>query len=133
MIERNLYNDGVIRMGKTLKLCDYGIASTDRLQTEMKKHLKEVYINRNVASEVMIGYSKKALVEVSKSDDKIIMGYLSGSITHNNDFKLIMPNIIRAMKKHSNLYLQVVGLLDVPDEMLELYFLILWIGQNYRC
>lgn len=47
------------------------------------------------------------------------MGYLSGSITHNNDFKLIMPNIIRAMKKHSNLYLQVVGLLDVPDEMLE--------------
>lgn len=117
--ERNLYNDGVIRMGKTLKLCDYGIASTDRLQTEMKKHLKEVYINRNVASEVMIGYSKKALVEVSKSNDKIIMGYLSGSITHNNDFKLIMPNIIRAMKKHSNLYLQVVGLLDVPDEMLE--------------
>ena len=117
--ERNLYNDGVIRMGKTLKLCDYGIASTERLQIEMKKHLKEVYINRNVASEVMVGYSKKALDTVKKDNEKVIIGYLSGSITHNDDFKLIMPNIIKAMKNHSNLYLQVVGLLDIPDEMKE--------------
>ncbi len=117
--ERSLYNDGVIRMGETLKLCDYGIASTERLQLEMKKHLKDVYVNRNAASEAMVGYSKKALDEVQKRDDKIIIGYLSGSITHNDDFKLIMPNIIKAMKRHSNLYLQIVGLLDIPNEMLE--------------
>ena len=117
--ERDLYNDGVIRMGKTLDLCEYGIASTTRLQTEMGKHLKEVYVNRNVASEEMVKYSEIALNEVKKDSDKIVIGYLSGSITHNDDFKLIMPTIIKLLKKYDNVYLQIVGLLDLPDEMQE--------------
>lgn len=117
--ERNLYNDGVIRMGKTLDLCEYGIASTERLQTEMSKHLKEVYVNRNVASEEMVKYSQEALESVEKDENKIIMGYLSGSITHNDDFKLIMPSIVKLLKKYDNLYLEIVGLLDLPEEMEE--------------
>lgn len=117
--ERELYNDGVIRMGKTLDLCEYGIASTERLQIEMSKHLKDVHINRNVASEEMVKYSQLALDEVGKDSDKIIMGYLSGSITHNDDFKLIMPSVIRLLKKYDNLYLEIVGLLDLPEEMEE--------------
>ena len=84
--EIDLYNDGVKRMGDTLKLCDYGIATTKRLQTEMGKHLKEVFINRNVASESMIMFSKNAIENVEKDENKIIMGYLSGSITHNDDY-----------------------------------------------
>ena len=96
--ERNLYNDGVIRMGKTLDLCEYGIASTERLQAEMGKHLKEVYVNRNVMSEEMVKYSQEALTKVVKDDKKIVIGYLSGSITHNDDFKLIMPSIINVLK-----------------------------------
>lgn len=117
--ERNLYNDGVIRMGKTLDLCEYGIASTTRLQTEMGKHLKEVYINRNVASEEMVKYSEIALNEVEKEDNKVIIGYLSGTITHNDDFKMIMPTVVKLLKKYDNLYLQIVGLLDLPKEMEE--------------
>ncbi len=117
--ERDLYNDGVVRMGKTLDLCEYGIASTERLQTEMSKHLKEVYVNRNTASEEMVKYSEIALKEVKKDESKVILAYLSGSITHNDDFKLIMPSIIKVLKKYDNVYLQIVGLLDLPKEMEE--------------
>lgn len=117
--ERNLYNDGVIRMGKTLDLCEYGIASTERLQTEMGKHLKEVYVNRNVASEEMVKFSQEALSKVVKDENKIVIGYLSGSITHNDDFKLIMPSIVNVLKKYENVYLEIVGLLELPDEMKE--------------
>ena len=117
--ERKLYIDGVNRMGKTLDLCEYGIASTNRLNIEMSKHVKEVYTNRNVASMEMAKYSKEALEKVEKDNNKIIMGYLSGSITHNSDFKLIMPTIIKLLKKYNNLYLEVVGLLDVPKEFEE--------------
>lgn len=117
--EKELYNDGVIRMGKMLKLCDYGITSTEEIKKEMEKHIKEVYVNRNVASDMMVYYSKKALKEERKENDKIILGYLSGSITHNDDFKLIMPSIISLMKKYDNVYLQIVGLLDIPEEMKE--------------
>ena len=118
--ERDLYNDGVKRMGETLKLCDYGIASTERLKYEMGKHLKEVFVNRNVASEEMVKYSQDALINVKKDDNKVILGYLSGTITHNDDFKLIMPSIIHVLRKYDNVYLQIVGLLDLPDEMQDL-------------
>lgn len=115
--ERKLYDDGVRRMGETLDLCEYGIASTERLQIEMNKHVKETFINRNVASEDMLGYSIKALETVEKDENKIIIGYLSGSITHNDDFKLIMPSIVNVLKKYDNVYLKIVGLLDLPEEM----------------
>ena len=48
--DKKVYDDGVIRMGKTLDLCDYAITTTEGLRDELKKHVKEVYINRNKAS-----------------------------------------------------------------------------------
>lgn len=115
--EKMVYQKGVSLMGETLELCDYGIASTKRLQIEMNKKLKEVFINRNVASEEMIKYSQIALETVHRNNGKIIMGYLSGSITHNKDFELIQPIIIELLQKYDSLYLEIVGLLDLPTEM----------------
>ena len=115
--EKKTYDDGVVRMGKTLALCDYGITTTERLKTEMEKTaLDEVFVNRNVASERMVELSQLAL-EKSRDENKVIMGYFSGSITHNSDFELIMPTIIDLLKKHDNLYLKIVGILDLPSEM----------------
>lgn len=115
----DLYNDGVNRTQETLRMCDYAITTTERLASELKNYVKDVYINRNVASEKMTELSIKAIKEVKKDDNKVIMSYLSGSITHNDDFKLIMPVIQRVMKENENVYLKVVGLLDIPEELQE--------------
>ena len=115
--ELNLYYDGVNRMGETLKLCDYATTSTEKLAQELKKYVKEVYVNRNVASEKMCQLSMDAVKEIVKDDNKIILGYLSGSITHNPDFELILSPIIKIMEKYNNVYLKVVGLLDIPQEL----------------
>lgn len=115
--ELDLYNDGVNRTRETLKMCDYAITTTDRLATELKNYTKEVYINRNVASEKMVELSIKAIKEIKKDENKVIMSYLSGSITHNDDFNLILPVIKRLMEENANLYLKVVGLLDIPTEL----------------
>lgn len=117
--ELDLYNDGVNRMRETLEMCDYAITTTERLATELKNYVKEVYINRNVASEKMVKLSIKASKEVKRDKDKVVMSYLSGSITHNDDFKMILPVVQRLMKEHDNLYLKVVGLLDIPEELQE--------------
>ena len=117
--DRELYDDGVIRMGKTMKLCEYGIASTNRIKTEMEKTLPEAYVNRNVASEEMLYYSEKAKKEVKRDEDKIVIGYFSGTITHNEDFAMIQSVIVELLKKYENLYLKIVGLLDLPPEMEE--------------
>lgn len=54
--ELNLYNDGVNRTRQTLQMCDYAITTTERLAEELKNYVKEVYINRNVASEKWQNY-----------------------------------------------------------------------------
>lgn len=59
--DRALYDDGVCRMGKTLKLCDAAITTTERLAYELRKYVGEVFINRNTASEKMWELSEKAV------------------------------------------------------------------------
>lgn len=117
--EKELYDDGVNRMRKTLELCDYAITTTERLATELSNYIDEVYINRNVASEKMVELSHQALKNIKRDESKVILGYLSGSITHNEDFELILPTLTKIMKENKNVYLKIVGLLDIPDSLKE--------------
>ena len=114
--DKAVYDDGVERTNKTLKMCDYLITTTERLAEELKQYGKEVYINRNVASEKMVELSQEALKNTEEHDD-IVMGYLSGSITHNPDLELIKPAIINLLKKHKNLKLKLVGEITLPKDL----------------
>lgn len=117
--DRQLYDDGVLRMKKTLELCDFAITTTERLSKELAGYVSEVYINRNVASEKMLALSKKAVLGRDNDRDNIILGYFSGSITHNDDFAFLIPVIDEIMKKYQNVYLMIVGILDIPKELKE--------------
>lgn len=117
--EKELYDDGVDRMRRTLELCDYAITTTERLATELSNYIDEVYINRNVASEKMVELSHQAMKNIKRDESKVILGYLSGSITHNEDFELILPTLTKIMKENENVYLKIVGLLDIPDSLKE--------------
>lgn len=113
--DKRVYDDGVERMQKTLKMCNYAITTTERLKNELLNYVKEVYINRNVASEAMVELSLQALKNKEEHED-VIIGYLSGSITHNPDVELIKPVLIKLMEKYDNVKLKLVGELEVPEE-----------------
>lgn len=115
--EKSLYDDGVNRMKETLQLCDYAITTTERLQTELKKYTKDVFINRNVASDEMVACANTALKSSAKDKNKVVIGYFSGSITHNEDFEMVLPSLVKLLKKHDNLYLKIAGILDIPAEL----------------
>lgn len=115
--DKAVYDDGVIRMEKTLKKCDFLITSTPALARELKKNYKkDVLVNKNVASEKMAELSFKALKEKRGYRNKFVIGYLSGSITHNPDFELIKAPLLKIMSEFPNVYLEISGLLDVPKE-----------------
>ena len=143
--EKAVYDEGVVLMGKTLRLCDAAITTTERLAEELKNYVPEVYINRNVASDRMAqvsewavydrdvlpykkpeeiqGKTNKSIYEkackLKKEREKggIRLGYFSGSITHNEDFLMILPVIKKVMQKYKNLELWIVGELDIPEEL----------------
>ena len=115
--DKALYNSGVDRMKETFELCDYVITTTETLQRELESYGKEVFINRNVASDEMVGRSADALREVERDESKVVIGYFSGSITHNENFEMVLPSIVKLLKKYDNLYLKIVGILDIPAEL----------------
>lgn len=113
--ERAEYDDGVVRMGKTMKLCDYCITTTPALARELRGYGKEVYINKNVASEEMVKLSLGAMRRTEKNSDEITIGYLSGSITHNPDFEMVKPALVKIMDEFPQVKLCVMGHLDLPE------------------
>lgn len=115
--ERALYDDGVMRMGRTLKLCDAAITTTERLAEELGHYVPEVFINRNTASEEMCALSKEALKNKTRKDDYVGIGYFSGSLTHNDDFELVLPALTKVMEKYPQVQLHVVGELDLPEAL----------------
>lgn len=116
--ERALYDDGVVRMGATLKLCEAGITTTQGLQQEMLRFVPDVYINRNCASEEMMGISENVCNAMKQRDIKnVVIGYFSGSLTHNADFELIKEQVIRILDENSNVKLLVMGELELPQDL----------------
>lgn len=144
-LERKGYDEGVDAMQKTMMLCDGVVTTTTALANELRNYKSRVFVNRNVASEEMVYLSERAVYErdtlpripedrVAKSDrkrwyvarerferreqdDAVSIGYFSGSITHNDDFEMILPVLIEIMEDRSNVMLHVVGELDLPERL----------------
>ena len=115
--DRAEYDDGVKRMGETMKLCDYCITTTPALARELEKYGKEVFVNKNVASEEMVKLSLGAAKRVKKNPNETVIGYLSGSITHNPDLELVKPALIKIMDEFPQVKLCIMGYLDLPKEL----------------
>lgn len=130
-IDRKLYDEGVKRIGETLSFCDIATTTTEELALELSKYVNQVHVNRNVASDKMLAISESALeclednVNGNRSNKEFIrkepkqvsLGYFSGSITHNDDFAIILPVIQRLMGENNHIHLYLVGELDLPKEL----------------
>ena len=115
--DKAAYDQGVRNYGKLMQLCDGFITSTSVLKNELLKFRKPVYLNRNLASNALIILSKSAREQVKKESQKVKLGYFSGSITHNENFNLIMPALLKILTEFPHVELHLVGHLTLPAEL----------------
>ena len=115
--EKGNYDAGVKNYGKMLATCDGAITSTNQLKEELLKYKDSVLLNRNLASRELIAVSSQFLKEDFGADDKIKIGYFSGSISHNENFELIKPAIKEVLDNYPFVELHIVGHLDIPQDM----------------
>ena len=115
--EKGNYDAGVRNYGKMLAACDGVITSTNQLKEELLKYKNSVLLNRNLASSELIAVSSQFLKEDFGTDDRIKIGYFSGSISHNENFELIKPAIKEVLDHYSSVELHIVGHLDIPQDM----------------
>lgn len=117
--DRAIYDDGVERHKKVMEYCDYAITTTDTLAEELRgyKNLKEVFIDRNSMSDEMVHYANKAVDEVERDAGKVVIGYFSGTNTHNEDFQMVAPALVRLMRENEKVYVKLAGRIDPPEAL----------------
>lgn len=97
---------------KTAEACNAVITSTDFLAERIRQLGKPVRVHRNAFSLEMLDRSNKAHQSRKRLDGRIVIGYASGTATHNQDFAQIKPALRTVLHSYPNVELWLVGPLD---------------------
>jgi glycosyltransferase involved in cell wall biosynthesis len=114
----NYWFSYISRLGATLKLCD-GVITTNQFLADrvavfshgMPTRIIPNYLNR--AQQAESGRLFKAKINSRfASDNKIHLGYFSGSPTHKHDFEIVSEALAKLFDEDSRLILRIVGFLE---------------------
>lgn len=103
----------------TMKLCDVMTVSTHYLKNLYTERLKkDCYIIPITISKEQYDFAQ-VLIKNRKREqyDNVFISYLSGSNTHDEDFKEILKPLEYILSKYSNTRLVIVGPLNIPSEL----------------
>jgi glycosyltransferase involved in cell wall biosynthesis len=105
------------RLAATLRLCD-GAITTNAFLAERLRDVHDVPISiiPNFLNRRQLEISARVLMAKETSgfarDDRIHLGYFSGSHSHNRDFAIVKPALERLLLEDPRLSLRIVGFLD---------------------
>jgi hypothetical protein len=107
------------RISEVLQKCDGVLVTNDFLSNQIKNtfNIKSVSINNFMNLEQEL-YSKEIVTAKRKSffsRNMQYLGYFSGSPSHQFDLNLIASAINNIFQKHENVFLVLVGYIEIPD------------------
>ena len=106
------------RTGETFKLCDAAIATNSSLAEKMVEFSGlPAHIIPNFMNEEQIKISEDVFYNKKNSfferDEKIHLGYFSGSPSHKLDFQIVESALLELLETDSRINLVLVGYIDV--------------------
>jgi glycosyltransferase involved in cell wall biosynthesis len=115
----------VARLGATLRLCDRAIVPNRFLAEHVSRYAP------SVAPAVIPNYLNRLQQEISEKiwcakrnshfarDDRIHLGYFSGTPTHNRDFEIASTALAKILDQDRRIVLRIVGFMDLKGPLLE--------------
>lgn len=109
------YSDAIY---ECMDLCDGLIASTVTLAKAMEQEFnhKKIFVKRNIASVKMARLSADVICQKCVHEP-IILGYFSGTHSHDLDFQTIEGGLIQVFEKYPNIFLYIVGPLNISKDL----------------
>ncbi len=106
---------------ETVRHCDAVLTTTQFLADAAAKQGKRVYIQRNGCSAAMVEAAEAAyqlfqhppMPEDQAATAPLVLGYFSGTGSHNRDFATITPALITIMRAYPQVQLRIGGYLDL--------------------
>jgi len=111
-VRATLYQEDMGRNRDALLACQAAIASTDYLAELVRTLGKPAWVHRNAFSLEMLSISTTALQRRPSPQARVVIGYASGTPTHDRDFELVRPALQAVLRRHDHAELWLVGPLD---------------------
>ena len=100
--------------------CDGFIATNKYLANIIEEDFsKPVWIIPNFLNKEQEYYSRIIRETRKKNRLKFLMGYFSGSPSHRYDLEIIVDSVKALLAKYDDIYLKIVGFIDIPQKLLE--------------
>ena len=110
------YYEGTWRFRQTLLACDYVTTATEYLAELSRALGKPAFVHRNGLNLWWLE-AAETLVQQRKEHDAMVIGYSSGTATHNRDFLEASPALAQILARHTEVELHILGPLVVPPEL----------------
>lgn len=107
-----LYQEDMRRNRAALQACQAVTASTEYLADLARAQDKPAWVHRNAFSLEMLALASTALQNKPPGGEKVIIGYASGTPTHDRDFEHIRPALQTILRRFPQTELWLVGPLD---------------------
>jgi len=115
--ERALWLDGVRRYRKSLLLCDKALVSTPGLKRSLESRMEiQVAISRNRVNDEMVRDAARAAARAKRLDGSVRLAYLSGTPTHERDFRECVPALRTILSRNDSIRLVLAGHIEIPRE-----------------
>ena len=101
---------------KTLRHSDFALVTTESLAKMVEAEGTLAYVHRNACSEEMVQVAEMAYqvhLQKRSNDQNVVIGYFSGTGSHNQDFATIAPVLLEVMEHYPNVGLHLSGHLDI--------------------
>lgn len=108
-VRAQLYQENLNRNRLTLQQCDGVIVSTGFLAQKVSELGKPVWMHRNAFSLEMFACANQALSDQVINEAQVILGYASGTPTHDRDFQLIQPILKQLLEDYPSVHLHLIG------------------------
>ncbi|MHB8442993.1 MAG: glycosyltransferase [Patescibacteria group bacterium] len=103
---------------KLMLKADAVLVSSEDLYQRISKLGLKTFIHKNVQNFNFIDTAKKYKRNFrSENKNKIIIGYSSGTKTHNHDFKNIEGELEKILTEYKNVYLKILGYLNISNNL----------------
>ena len=106
------YRDGVARYRALLLKCDEATVSTQPLARAVQALGIPAHVVPNTWNHIQSDIATKLLATPRPAQDGLVIGYFSGSRTHDRDFQEAAPALLLLMRERQDVRLRLVGELD---------------------
>jgi glycosyltransferase involved in cell wall biosynthesis len=104
-----IYREEMQRQLQMLEASQAVLASTEFLAERARSYGKPAWVHRNAFSLEMLTIAKKVNSQRQIHAEKIVIGYASGTPTHDRDFALVRPALQQVLQRYPHTELWLVG------------------------